>query len=136
MRRTLLVAVEAFVGVAAVVGGTLLAAAPDGRLLGAATSVLTGTPFADYLVPGIMLAVFVGAGGVSAAVLTLRRTPYARRYAALYAAGVIVFEAVEYALIGWNPQQAIIAALGLAILLLAVTPQTSGAGPRRPARAG
>jgi len=121
MRRKLLFGIEALVGGAAVAGGVLLTAAPDGHLLAADPAVLMGTPFADYLVPGILLALLVGGGGLVVAALTGRRARYARACAVLYATGVVAFEGVEYSLIGWQPLQAVIGALGLAMLLLALT---------------
>ena len=136
MRRKLLLAIESFVGVTAVAGGVLLAAAPDGRLLAAETEVLRGTPFADYLVPGILLALLVGAGGLGAAILTGRNAPYARAYAGLYATGVVVFEGVEYSLIGWQPLQAVVGVLALGMLLLALTSRPSGAAAPEAFRAG
>jgi hypothetical protein len=129
MRRKLLFGIEVFVGLAAVAGGALLAAAPDGRLLAADPAVLKGTPFTDYLVPGILLALLVGGGGILAATLTGRDAPYAWSYAALYATGVVAFEGVEYALIGWQPLEGVIGALGIAMLLLALStrdPEVAG----------
>ena len=49
-----------------------LALAPDGHLLSASSSVLATTPFADFRVPGVLLAVFVGVGGLFTAALTWR----------------------------------------------------------------
>jgi len=49
-------------GAAALVGGLLLAAAPDGSLLSADPAVLAGSPFADYRWPGVLLATLVGGG--------------------------------------------------------------------------
>jgi hypothetical protein len=131
MRRTvLLLGIEALVGLTAVAGGVLLAAAPDGRLLGADPAVLKGTPFADYFVPGILLALLVGGGGLVATALTGRKAPYARAYAIFYATGVVAFEGVEYSMIGWQPLQAVIGALGLAMLLLALSAHQSGVAGR------
>ena len=126
MRRKLLLGIEAFVGATAAAGGVLLAAAPDGRLLAADPAVLHGTPFTDYRVPGILLGLLVGGGGVFAAVLTARTAPYARACAVLYATGVVAFEGVECSLIGWQPLQVVIGTLGLAMLLLALTSRHSG----------
>jgi len=69
----LAVVLEVFLGVGAVFGGGLLMLAPDGRLLGMTTTVLSGTPFRSFLVPGICLFVFVGIAPLLAAAITLRR---------------------------------------------------------------
>jgi hypothetical protein len=42
------------------IGGAMLAAVPDGSLLGMEHSWLDKTPFSDYLIPGIMLFIFNG----------------------------------------------------------------------------
>lgn len=125
MRTRLLFGIEAFLGVTAVAGGVLLAAAPDGRLLAADAAVLSRTPFADYRAPGILLALLVGAGGLAAAALTRFHPTQARACTVVYATGVIAFEGVEYSLIGWQPLQAVVVALGLTILLLALTDRES-----------
>ena len=126
MRRNLLLAIQAFVGLTAVAGGVLLAAAPDGQLLAADPAALEGTPFTDYRVPGVLLALLVGGGGLVAAVLTARKAPYARAGALLYATGVVAFVGVECSLIGWQPLQGVIGTLGLAMLMLALTSRRSG----------
>ncbi len=53
---------EFFTAVSALAGGILFAVRPDGSLLGADAALLTGTPFDDWLVPGILLAALVGVG--------------------------------------------------------------------------
>ena len=49
-----------FLGIAAVISGPMFFLAPDGSLIGMSTSLLAGSPFSDYLVPGIILFLFVG----------------------------------------------------------------------------
>lgn len=131
MRRKLLLGIEAFLGLAAVVGGALLAAAPDARLLGMDTALLEGTPFSDYLVPGLLLACLIGGGGVAGAILTRQNARHAQGYGSLYATGVVAFEVVEYFAIGWWPLQGFVGALGVTMLLLALTAQPPGAAARR-----
>jgi hypothetical protein len=58
--RRALVTLELVTGAAALAGGVLLAAAPDGSLLRADPAVLGGTPFSDWRVPGVLLAGLVG----------------------------------------------------------------------------
>ena len=52
----MLVALELVTGVTGLVGGALLAAAPDGLLLRADPATLAGSPFSDWRVPGVLLA--------------------------------------------------------------------------------
>lgn len=116
-----LTAIQALVGVTAVAGGAALAAAPTGRYLAADSAVLAHTPFQDFFVPGILLVVFVGGGGLLAAVLTWSRGPFWQPYATLYAVGLIVFEVVEYLLIGFQFLQAFELVLALIMLLLVLS---------------
>jgi hypothetical protein len=69
----LAVGLEIFLGLGALFGGGLLILAPDGRLLGMPATLLAGTPFPSFLVPGICLFVFVGIAPLLAAAMTLRR---------------------------------------------------------------
>jgi hypothetical protein len=117
-RIKVLATIQGFVGVTAVAGGALLAAAPSGRYLAGDPAVLVHTPFHDFFVPGVLLAVFVGGGGLLAAALTWSRGLFWQPYAILYALGLIVFEVVEYLLIGFQFLQAFELALALITLLL------------------
>ena len=67
----LAVGLEIFLGIGALFGGGLLILAPDGRLLGMPTTLLSGTPFRSFLVPGLCLFVFVGIAPLVAAAMTL-----------------------------------------------------------------
>lgn len=85
------VALEILLGVGALFGGGQFIIAPDGHLLGMTTTMLAGTPFRSYLVPGIILFTFVGVAPLLAAAITLRRQAIAPL--AAIAVGLI--------LIGW-----------------------------------
>jgi hypothetical protein len=87
----LAVGLELFLGIGALFGGGSLILAPDGHLLGMPTSLLAGTPFDSFLVPGICLFSFVGVGPLLAAAIAVRR----QRIAPLAAI------AVGLTLIGW-----------------------------------
>jgi hypothetical protein len=49
-----------FLGFNGLIGGILLMAKPDGSLLGMQTDWLIHSPFKDYLIPGLLLSVFLG----------------------------------------------------------------------------
>src|SRR5690554_4630226 len=51
----LLIALLLLLAVNALAGGAALVAEPSGRLLGMPVSLLAGSPFEDYLVPGVIL---------------------------------------------------------------------------------
>jgi hypothetical protein len=118
-RAWALLSLEAIVGVAALAGGALLIAQPDGSLLAAKPSALVGTPFGDWRWPGVLLAVFVGGGMSLTAVWLWLRWARARDAAIASAVGLLVFEVVEYLVIGFQGLQVVIGALSLVMLRLA-----------------
>jgi hypothetical protein len=69
----LAIVLEIFLGIGALFGGIQFILAPDGHLLGVSLSMLTGTPFHSFLVPGLLLFTFVGLGPMVAAAITARR---------------------------------------------------------------
>jgi hypothetical protein len=87
----LTVALEVFLGLGALFGGGALILAPDGHLLGMPTTLLSGSPFPTFLVPGIVLFTAVGIVPLLAAVLTVRRQAFAPLAAV----------AVGVTLVGW-----------------------------------
>lgn len=111
-------------GAAAVVGGVLLAIRPDGSLLRANTSVLVGTPFHDWKVPGLLLATLVGAGGLGTMIWTATRGPFRRRIAVAYGAGLLGFEIAEWVWIGPQALEVVFGVVGLLIAGLAATSRT------------
>lgn len=69
---------ELVTGTAGLAGGALLAAVPDGSLLRADPTVLAGTPFSDWRLPGVLLAGLVGGGFLLAGWWQWRGHRYAR----------------------------------------------------------
>jgi hypothetical protein len=99
----LAVVLEIFLGLGALFGGGALILAPDGRLLGMPPSLLAGSPFHSYLVPGIILFTLVGIAPLTAAAMTLRRQTLAP----------IAAVAVGLTLIGWvSVEMVVLAGLG------------------------
>ena len=117
--RRALVALELVTGAAGLAGGVLLAAAPDGSLLRADPAVLAGTPFSDWRVPGVLLAGLVGGGFLLAGWWQWRGHRYARKLSMAAGAGLVCFEAAELAWIGFQPLEAVFAAVGVSIIGLA-----------------
>ena len=58
--RTLLLILISFAAFTALPAGIMMIYQPDGSSLGLSTSMLDGTPFKDFLVPGLVLAGIVG----------------------------------------------------------------------------
>ena len=104
-------------------------------------SALAGSPFDNYLVPGLILFGVLGLGPLVAARLAWLRHPLAPTAAFVVGAGLLIWVAVEVAIIGYSsepPLQAIYGILGIAIVLLAFRwlrgvglPRLDGMPPRR-----
>jgi hypothetical protein len=118
--RRVLVGLELFTGATALVGGVLLAIAPDGSLLAADPAVLIGSPFADYRWPGILLATLVGAGYLLTGFWQARSGVGARALSVFAGVGLVVFEAGELLWLGFQPLEAVLAVIGAAVAVLAV----------------
>src|SRR6266576_2291307 len=103
--RRALVTLELVTGAAGLAGGVLLAAAPDGSLLRAD--------------PGVLLAGLVGGGFLLAGWWQWRGNRYARELSMAAGAGLVCFEAAELGWIGFQPLEAVFAAVGLSIIGLA-----------------
>ena len=114
---------EAFTGLTGMVGGVLLTARPDGSLLQMPSSTLSAlarhSPFPYFFVPGLLLAVIVGGGMLTAAVLHFQRRRYANEVAVAAGGSLVIFEIVEYSAIGFMPLQAFEAIVGLLVLGMA-----------------
>ena len=98
-----LIVLELFLGIGALLGGGALLLAPDGHLLSMPTSMLAGTPFTDYLIPGAILFGVVGVGALVAAAITFLRlsaAPLAAIAIGVVLVGWIVVEMVM--LVNWG----------------------------------
>jgi len=113
------IALELFLAVGALGGGAALMLGPRGQILRMPLSALAGSPFNDYFVPGAILFVVIGCGPLAAAFLTWRRHRLAPLLACAVGAALLIWIAVEIAIIGYSnepPLQALYLALGAAIL--------------------
>ncbi|HEY5947324.1 MAG TPA: flavodoxin domain-containing protein [Kofleriaceae bacterium] len=94
-QRWLLAGLCLFVGITAIGGGATLTARPDGSLLEAAPSMLSHSPFASFLIPGILLLVVVGFGNTIAGVLVARNNRLAAPFTLFAGAALLVWITVE-----------------------------------------
>src|SRR5450631_4159291 len=78
----------AFIAITATLSGIMMVARPDGTLLNLPLSLLVKTPFRDFLIPGIVLALFVGGTNLIAAYKNLTHSP--ARYDWAMAGGIII----------------------------------------------
>ncbi len=110
---------ELTTGAAALAGGAMLMAVPDGSLLHADPKVLAGTPFADWRMPGLLLAGLVGGGFLVTGWWQLADHRYARQLSLIAGTGLVIFEAAELAWIGFQPLEAVFTLVGAAVIGLA-----------------
>jgi hypothetical protein len=116
-------ALEVVLAIGALAGGLILMLAPRGEILPLPLSALAGSPFDTYFVPGLILFGVIGLGPLVAARLAWLRHPLAPTAAFIVGAGLLIWVAVEVAIIGYSnepPLQAIYGILGVAILFVAI----------------
>jgi len=85
---------QAFIGIGAMGGGFMLVKDPSGSTLGVPLSLLEGSPFPNFLIPGIFLLAVNGVGSMIGAGLSFRRRRYAQEIAivlgAILAAWILI----------------------------------------------
>lgn len=128
-----------FIGAGGLISGAMLFSSPDGALIKLNTSILRGTPFDNFLIPGIILFLFIGIFPILVSYGLLRQPAWRRAEAinickkyrwpwtAAWAAGVIIliWIIVEFALLGYiSFLQPLITVWGIAIIILTMVPET------------
>jgi len=115
MVRIALVALEIFVGAAALGGGTYaLAGAP-----GVSTEWLKNSPFKSYLVPGLVLFFVVGGSMLAAAGLLLADVGIARTVSLEAGIVLLAWVAAQVSVIGYRSWlQPVMGVVGLAVVVL------------------
>lgn len=98
--RWSLVLLHAFLAVGAVAAGWGLARDPSGAALGFSVDWLEGSPFPDYRVPGLFLAVVIGGANLASAFLLWRRHPLAPFVSLGTGLLLVVWLAIQTAIIG------------------------------------
>jgi peptidoglycan/LPS O-acetylase OafA/YrhL len=112
---------EIFLSVGALGGGGALLLGPRGEVIPLPTSALQGSPFETYFAPGLILFLVLGIGPLVAAALAWRRHPVAPLAAAAVGAALLIWLAVEIAIVGYTndpPLQMFYMFLGAAIAVL------------------
>ena len=66
-----------WLGIGALAGGASLVTAPDGSVMQFDPAILAGSPFTDFLIPGLILGGLFGVGSLVVAVMGLRHHPLA-----------------------------------------------------------
>lgn len=126
--RALLLALT-FQGLSGVVGGFGLVADPSGAALGVPLEWLSGSPFSDYRVPGIVLVTVLGIGPLIVAWGLWTRRSWSVTGAFVTGVALLVWIGVEIAVIGYQaepPLQLVYGVLGAVIIALSMLPSIRG----------
>ncbi len=91
----LLAVLQAFIGIGAVAGGLGLALDPSGESLGMPLELLEETPFATFLIPGIVLFAVNGLGSLTGAIASFVRHRYAGHVAIALGAFLVAWILVQ-----------------------------------------
>jgi hypothetical protein len=112
------VSLEVFLSVGALGGGVALMFGPRGEIIPLPLSALRGSPFETYFAPGLILFCALGLGPFGAALLAWRRNPLAPRAALGVGVALLIWMAVEIAIVGYSnspPLQPFYLLLGVVI---------------------
>src|SRR6056297_1716236 len=110
-----------FQGLSGLFGGIALVIDPSGELLQMPLSMLTGSPFNTFLIPGIILLIILGIFPMVIFYGLWKRTNWAWSGALMVSAALIIWIGVEIWMIGYHsepPLQLIYGLLGLILLVL------------------
>ena len=120
-----LVATLALQGLSGVGGGSGLVADPTGEALGLPLGWLEGSLFSDYLIPGVVLLLVLGIGPLVVAAGVWSGSRWAWGASLLVGMALLVWIAVEIAVIGYQPRpplQLVYGVLGGLIVGLVLAP--------------
>jgi hypothetical protein len=128
-----LMGVLVFQGLSGLGGGLVLVIDPTGATIGLPLEWLEGSPFRDFLVPGLVLLTLLGVGPLLVVVGLRRGHPWSWQASLVIGAMLLVWLAVEILVVGYQPEpplQLLYGVVGILILALALLP-TVRRGPWR-----
>jgi hypothetical protein len=92
--------VLAILALGALGGAVFLVASPDGSAMQWTVSMLAGSPFSDFFIPGLLLGGIFGLGSLAVVVIGLARLRIAPFLAFAIGCGQMIWIVVELAIIG------------------------------------
>lgn len=120
---------HAFVGLSALLGGGALAAWPSGKMLRLPVTVLEGSGFTDFLLPGLILYGAVGVMNLLATYCVARGEDGSEFISFIAAAALMLWLGVQTLTLNVShPMQWVYAAIGILLLVDAVLPGHGEAG--------
>ena len=90
---------QAFIGLGALGGGFMLVRDPSGSALELPMSLLEGSPFPDFLIPGLFLLAVNGVGSMIGAGLSFARRRYAQEIAIVLGAILVAWIVIQVVII-------------------------------------
>jgi hypothetical protein len=111
-----------FQGGSAAIGGYVLVSDPSGAAIGLPSELLQGSVFRDYLVPGLVLLIVLGAGPLLVAYGVWTRRRWASLASFFVGCALVVWIGAEILVVGFHadpPLELVYGLIGLAIVLLA-----------------
>lgn len=122
LSTTLLLALVAFTGVTAIIGGIALVADPGGGALHLSPGMLHRGPFRDFGVPGLFLVVVLGVGALPIGVGLRARKRWAAGAALAYGVVLLAWLTIQAGTIGiLSPLQPVYGTIGLLIVAFALS---------------
>lgn len=129
MKKTIFILLgilQFFIGLGAVAGGFLMIIKPDGSIMDMPPDMLKGSPFRDFLVPGIILFSVNGLGNLFAGIMSFRRLPLAGFAGIFFGLGLMIWIFIQVTMIGGGHWlQYLYFFLGLIELLLGIAVRES-----------
>jgi len=122
LARRLVIGMEALLASSAAVAGLMMVLRTDGAWLGMSVELLKRSPFASFLVPGLLLSLVVGGSNVFALMLTVLRSDFARLASFVAGATAAIFAAVEVTMIPFSELQPLVMAIGAVVMALSLAP--------------
>lgn len=125
----MLMALVVFQGLSGIFGGIGLVVDPTGATLQIPLEWLSGSPFPDYLVPGIVLLLVLGIYPLAVFYGLFKRNQLAWYGSLLLGIALMIWLGVEIIVIGYKPDpplQAVYGTVGILILVCTMLPAVKG----------
>jgi len=100
--RVWVIVFQLFNGLSALAGGFGLMSDTTGQALGMEIKMLQGTPFPNFLIPGIVLFTVNGLGNIAGFFVTIRKHKHAGEIAALFGAIMMIWIISQVAWLGYQ----------------------------------